>query len=84
MVKYSGGDIVVFSSAIFLYWFLPITFLLYHIVPSKKGKNIILTIASLVFYAFGQLQYLPLLLFSVLCNYIFGRLLKKILLLLYS
>lgn len=78
MVKYSGGDIVVFSSAIFLYWFLPITFLLYHIVPSKKGKNIILTIASLVFYAFGQLQYLPLLLFSVLCNYIFGRLLKKI------
>ena len=68
---------MVFSSAIFLYWFLPITFLLYHIVPVKKSKNILLVIASLVFYAFGQLQYLPLLLFSVLCNYVFGRLLKN-------
>ena len=68
---------MVFSSAIFLYWFLPITFLLYHIVPGKKSKNILLVIASLVFYAFVQLQYLPLLLFSVLCNYVFGRLLKN-------
>ena len=33
--------------------------------------------ASIIFYAFGQLQYLPLLLFSVLCNYIFGVLLSK-------
>lgn len=68
---------MVFSSAIFLFWFLPITFLLYYAIPYKKCKNIILTIASIVFYAFGQIQYLPLLLFSVLCNYIFGRMLTE-------
>jgi len=68
---------MVFSSAIFLYWFLPITFLLYFIIQNKKCRNIILTMASIIFYAFGQLQYLPLLLFSVLCNYIFGVLLSK-------
>ena len=68
---------MVFSSAIFLYWFLPITFLIYFIIPNKKCRNIILTVASILFYAFGQLQYLPLLLFSVLCNYIFGILLSK-------
>ncbi|NDO46184.1 MBOAT family protein [Clostridium sp. MD294] len=68
---------MVFSSAIFLYWFFPITFLLYFIIPNKNCRNIILTVASIVFYAFGQLQYLPLLLFSVFCNYIFGILLSK-------
>lgn len=68
---------MVFSSAIFLFWFLPITFLLYHAIPNKKCKNVVLTIASIVFYAFGQLQYLPLLLFSVFCNYIFGRMLTE-------
>ncbi len=68
---------MVFSSAIFLYWFLPFTFLIYHVISNNKCKNVILTLASLVFYAFGQLQYLPLLLFSVFCNYLFGILLSE-------
>ncbi len=68
---------MVFSSAIFLYWFLPFTFLIYHVISNNKCKNVILTLASLVFYAFGQIQYLPLLLFSVFCNYLFGILLSE-------
>ncbi len=68
---------MVFSSAIFLFAFLPICFLTYRLVPGMKGKNAVLILFSLVFYSFGSLSYLPLLLFSVLCNYIAGVLLMR-------
>lgn len=60
---------MIFSSAVFLYAFLPITLILYFIVP-KRAKNIILLIASLVFYAFGEPVYVLLLLFSSLCDWL--------------
>ncbi len=66
---------MVFSSAIFLFAFLPVCFLLYRLVPSQRGKNALLALASLLFYAFGQLQYLPLFFGSVALNYCAGRLL---------
>ena len=37
-------------------------------------KNTWLLLASLVFYSFGQVYYLPLLLLSVALNYVCGRL----------
>lgn len=63
---------MVFSSAIFLFVFFPAVFILYHIVPGLKAKNIILIVASLVFYSFGQPEYLFLLLVSVFINYAAG------------
>ena len=66
-----------FSSPIFLFAFLPIVFLLYHLARKMQVKNTILMIASLVFYSFGRLDWLLLMLLSVFCNYIAGRCMKK-------
>ncbi len=63
---------MVFSSAVFLCAFLPLVFLLNRLTPGIRGKNILLIIASLVFYAFGNLAYIFLLLASVTCNYFAG------------
>ncbi len=67
---------MVFSSAIFLFVFLPLVFLLTRLTKrSIRLQNLLLALASLVFYAFGQLQYVPLFLASVLINYLSGVLL---------
>ena len=66
---------MVFSSPIFLFAFLPLVFLLERLCPSLRLKNAVLAGASLVFYAFGNVQYVPLFLASVLLNYVTGLLL---------
>jgi alginate O-acetyltransferase complex protein AlgI len=72
---------MVFSSNIFLFLFLPLTLFLYFILPEKlvgkKYKNYLLLVASLIFYAWGEMQYLWLLLFSILGNYFFGIVIFK-------
>ena len=65
---------MVFSSAIFLFVFLPAVFLLDRLARGVRLKNALLLAASLIFYAFGQPVYLPLLLVSVLLNYLCGLL----------
>ena len=67
---------MVFSSPIFLFFFLPAVYLGYLIMP-RWARNGWLAAASIVFYAFGQLHYTLLLLLSVTANYIFGRLLMR-------
>lgn len=64
---------MVFSSAIFLFAFLPAVCLLYRIIPGLRAKNILLIAASLIFYGTGNISYIPLLLTSVLINYVGGR-----------
>ena len=68
---------MVFSSPIFLFAFLPAVFLLERLCPSLRLKNALLAVASLVFYAFGQLVFLPLFLGSVLLNYLSGLALAR-------
>ena len=63
---------MLFSSVTFLFFFLPVVLVLYYIIPAK-GKNIVLLIASLVFYAWGEPVYVALLLLSVCLNYFCGR-----------
>ena len=67
---------MVFSSAIFLFAFLPLVFIVCRLLPGLRAKNVWLALSSIVFYAFGQLQYVPLFLLSVLLNYVFGLLLQ--------
>ena len=62
---------MLFSSPVFLYLFLPLTLLLTALAP-KKIKNYILLIASLIFYAWGGVYFMVLMLFSVFINYFFG------------
>ena len=66
---------MVFSSAIFLFCFLPAVFLLYRLPFGRRYQNALLAAASLVFYAFGNLHYVPLFLCSILINYLTGLLL---------
>ena len=51
---------MVFSSAISLFFFVPIVFLLDRRLSNVDAKNTWLLLASLVFYSFGQVYYLPL------------------------
>ncbi len=62
---------MVFSSLYFLFSFLPLVFCLYFLVPGFF-KNIILLLASIFFYAWGEPVYVVLMLFSVVFNYILG------------
>lgn len=48
------------------------------LIPGTKGRNVFLACASIVFYAFGQLQYVPLFLGSVVLNYASGILLARL------
>lgn len=64
---------MVFSSMIFIWVFLPIVFILDKIfVKSRTLQNLILVLASILFYAWGQPDYVWLLLVSILVNYLFG------------
>lgn len=67
---------MVFSSITFLFYFLPIVLLIYYLVP-KKYKNIVLLIASLIFYFYGEPKYTLLMIFSIISTYIFGILINK-------
>ena len=66
---------MVFSSAVFLFIFLPVVFLLSRVIPGIRGKNILLLIASLLFYAFGEPVYVLLMIASIVINFTAGRLL---------
>ena len=67
---------MVFSSSIFLFGFLPLALILYYISP-KMFKNIILLCISLLFYTWGEVFYLSVMLVSIGVNYLFGRLIEK-------
>lgn len=62
---------MIFSSIFFLFIFLPVTLLLYYLVPWKL-KNLVLLLTSLVFYAWGEPVYIFLMLFSIVFNYLSG------------
>jgi len=61
------------SSLHFIFIFLPVFLLLYYILPKSGWRNAILVIASLVFFGWTDPGHLPLLVFALLLNYIFGR-----------
>lgn len=67
---------MVFSSIAFLFYFLPITLALYYILP-KKCRNIVLLIASLIFYAYGEPIYVTLMILSIIFTYIYGLLIDR-------
>ena len=72
------GVIMLFSSLIFLWVFLPIVFIGSFILQKLggiKAANILLLISSLFFYAWGEPIYIFLMLASILINYSAGMLL---------
>lgn len=63
---------MVFSSMIFLCVFLPITGIVYYVLP-KQLRNLWLLLASLFFYAWGEPKYILIMLFSTVFDYCNGR-----------
>lgn len=63
---------MLFSSITFLYFFLPIVFILYGIVSYKQDmtwKNLVLCVMSCLFYAWGEPVYLFLMLAQIVVVY---------------
>ena len=67
---------MLFSSIPFLYYFLPITVILYLIVP-KFLKNTVLMLVSFIFYAWGEPKYVVIMIAAVIASYVFGILTER-------
>ena len=67
---------MLFTSISFLYYFLPALIIIYFITP-KKYKNIILLIASLLFYFYGEPKYVFLMISEIIIAYIGAILIDK-------
>ncbi|GJM69376.1 hypothetical protein HMSSN036_15920 [Paenibacillus macerans] len=67
---------LVFSSLIFLFYFLPATILIYYLSP-QRFRNGVLLAASLVFYAWGEPLYIFIMIFSTVFDFANGLLIEK-------
>ena len=59
---------MVFSSNVFLLYFMPAFFLVYFLMP-RKTRNYVLLLASLIFYAWGAPEFIIQLVFSLIANF---------------
>ena len=69
---------MLFSSTFFLYIFLPLVLIIYYGMSKKQeSRNLILLIASLIFYAWGEPKFVLVMLMSIAANYYFGILVDR-------
>lgn len=67
---------MVFSSISFLFYFLPVLFFCYYFAPQRL-KNLVMIFGSLVFFAWGEIRFIPVMLLLSVEDYICGRLMEK-------
>ena len=63
---------MVFSSILFLFYYLPLVLIIYFISP-RKYRNLVLFLSSLFFYSWGEPKYIWIMLFSTVLDYTCGR-----------
>lgn len=63
---------MVFSSSIFLFFFLPLALLLYYIVPARF-RNLTLVIESILFYTWGAPQYIFVVLAAMIIDFYLAK-----------
>ena len=63
---------MVFSSTIFIFFFLPLVVLTYYLCP-RKARNLLLLVASYLFYAWGEPRVVAILFIGSLLDYIIGQ-----------
>lgn len=71
---------MIFSSPEFIFLFLPIVFAVYFLLNKFRlpyASKIWLVLASLYFYSYWSLNYLPLMLGSIAFNYTLGIMLAR-------
>lgn len=70
---------MLFSSIVFLFYFLPAVFLLYFLLSfSRMLQNILLLLVSLIFYAWGEPVYVFLMIGSIIFNSMMGYLVERL------
>ena len=67
---------MVFSSLVFLFYFLPVVMILYFF-SSTKVRNVIILISGIIFYAWGEPFYILIMLLSTAIDYTAGRMIDK-------
>jgi len=70
---------MLFNSFEYIFAFLPLIFLLYFALAKVRVKaaKIVLILASLFFYAWWKLEYIPILLGSIIFNFTLGNLIRE-------
>ena len=68
---------MVFSSATFLFYFLPAVLIIHYVLRNTTLRNIFLLASSLLFYAWGESEYVILMICSIVLNFFFGLLIDK-------
>ncbi len=64
---------MVFSSIEFLFYFLPVTLIGYFALKRwRRAGNVFLSVMSLGFYAFGAPKFFPIMMASIVLNWLFG------------
>ena len=63
---------MVFSSSIFLYWFLPVFLAAYYLTP-RRGRSLTLSLASFLFYGWWRPDFVVLMLISTVVDNSCGR-----------
>ncbi|HET9033902.1 MAG TPA: MBOAT family O-acyltransferase [Dokdonella sp.] len=63
---------MVFSSVTFLFFFLPLTLIFYRLTRQIRWQNAVLLVASIVFYAWGEPRFVPVLAASVVFSWVCG------------
>lgn len=67
---------MVFSSQLFLFYFLPATLLLYYASP-RRARHLLLTLLGYFFYGWSNPAFVVLLLFSTIIDYICGLVIAR-------
>ena len=67
---------MVFTSHVFLFYFLPVFLLVYFSLPFR-WRNLWITIASYGFYGWGQPWFVSLMLFVTVMDFIWGKVITR-------
>lgn len=70
---------MVFSSTVFLFIFLPVVLILYYnpIIKNRSYRNILLLVASLFFYGWGEPVFIFLMIVSILLTWVCGLYIRR-------
>ncbi|NOY82152.1 MAG: MBOAT family protein [Kiritimatiellaeota bacterium] len=67
---------MVFSSQLFLFWFLPAALLVYYLMP-RRGRHLALTLLSYLFYGWANPLFVVLMFTSTVIDYVCGLFLAR-------
>ena len=67
---------MVFSTPVFMFYFLALTLLVYYVVP-RKLRNMVLLVSSLFFYFWGEREYVSIMFVSTAIDYSHGLIVER-------